>query len=89
MPKKMLTVEIEDSGYELVSHSLKIAKAMKLAVADGFQPGQDIPVAIAALLAEFPAILAAIPNISPDLAESRALFLKGANIACWEITDLL
>lgn len=87
MAKEIIPVEVEKSAYEVVEHSAKIVKAIKEAMKDGFQAGQDIPVAVSALIAEFPTIMANVPNLGADLKEDKIAFIKGANLGAYEFVD--
>lgn len=89
MSKEMIQTEVEKSGYDAVMHAMKIVKAFKDALKDGFQAGQDLPVGIAVLISEVPAIVADLPEFSGDLAESKVLFGKGVVLAALEGADLL
>lgn len=89
MPKKIVSSEIEDSGFEVLAHAAKIVAAIKAALADGFQPGQDLPVGVVAAVAEFPAIVQNAQNVTKDFAEDKVLFIKGANLGAYEVIDAL
>lgn len=86
--KQTIQVEIENSGYEVMQHTAKIVKAIKQAVADGFQPGTDLPVAVTALIAEFPGILESVPAIKGDIAEDKMGFIKGVNLAAYDFAEI-
>jgi hypothetical protein len=85
MPKELKQVEIENSGYNIMVHMAKMYAAMKVALADGFQPGADLPVAVTALIAEMPGLLSDAGHVKADLAEDQLAFIKGANLGVYEV----
>lgn len=87
--KQQISVEIEKSGYDLLAHMGKLVMAVKAAMADGFQPGTDIPVIVASLVVELPTLVAAIPQVGPEFSEDKIAFIKGANIGLYEMVEPL
>jgi hypothetical protein len=85
MPKEMKQVEIENSGYNVMVHVGKMYAAMKQALADGFQPGMDLPVAVTTLIQEMPGLLQDAQHVAGDLAEDKELFIKGCDLGKYEI----
>lgn len=86
--KKAIQTEVMDSGFEVLEHSGKIIKAMKDAMADGWQTGADLPVAVTALISEMPGIITNAMNIGADASAEPVLFAKGATIAALDIVDM-
>jgi hypothetical protein len=82
--KVQKTVEIESAGYDLVSHSAKLYAAIKKA--GGFTAAA-IPLEVAAVLAEAPALVDACQHLKGDLAEDKVEFIKGANLGAYELLD--
>lgn len=87
--KKEISVSVESSGHDVMVGLAKIAKACKEALADGFQPGSDLPVIVMEAVKELPAVIAALPAIAPDLAEDKMAFIKGVNLGAYEVVDAL
>lgn len=82
MAKKVLSVEVESSGYDIVSHSAKLVAAVK---ASGGFSAAAIPAEVAALVAELPGIVDAAKAASADLKEDEIEFIKGANLGAYEL----
>jgi len=89
MAKETVSVEVEKSGYEVMVGLAKIVAAVKQSLADGFQPGQDLPVLIMAAVADLPAVLGAAVGVPGDLAEDKLAFVKGVNLGAYDIADVL
>lgn len=87
MPKKTVQSEVESSGYDLMQGLAKVVKTIKQAVADGFQPGQDLPPVVVAAVAEMPALVAAAKDVPADAAEDKLELVKGANIGVYDVID--
>ena len=83
-----VTVEIENSGYNLINHTNKIIAACKQALEDGFQFGSDVPPMVSALIAEFPGILADAGQIKSGLEADKLLFAKGCNLAAYNTVEI-
>lgn len=88
MPKEMISIEIENSGYKLVKSFAKIGEAVKQALADGWQPGQDLPVIVTAAISELGTMAIAVPQIAPDAKEDLVGFIKGVNLGAYDIADI-
>jgi hypothetical protein len=87
--KVEVTATVEQSGYALMQHTAKLCAAWKAALADGFQPGQDIPLAVMAVIAEGPAIMGAVSAISSEVSEDKIAFAKGVNIGAYDVIEAL
>lgn len=86
MPKKMIQVEVESSGYDVMAHLAKLVAAAK--ASGGFQ-ASAIPADVAALVVELPAIISAAGAVPADLAESKSEFARGIENGAWEIRAAL
>jgi hypothetical protein len=89
MPKKMIEVELEDSGFEVMQGLAKIVAEVKKALKDGFQPGQDLPALVIAAVAELPGIVVHAQSVPADLAEDKVLLLKGVNLGAYDVAKAL
>lgn len=85
MPKKTVSVEIESSGYDLVEAAAAALRAVKAAKA----AGGGVPAEIAAGLTSALVAAGEIGQVSGDLAESKAEFLKGVLIASADLYDAI
>jgi hypothetical protein len=55
MPEKMtVSVEVTKEAYELGQALVEVVKATKAALADGWQPGTDVPAVLMASIAALP-----------------------------------
>lgn len=63
----------------------KIAVAVKLALADGWQPGTDIPAITLAALAELPAAIAGLGGLPAEIKADKGKLV----VACALIADSL
>lgn len=82
-------VAVAKKSDELAGAVVALVKAAKVAAADGFQAGSDIPVLLAAAVAELPKIVA---DLGPALAEGKEdkeLFIKALNLAAYDLLDAL
>lgn len=82
MSKVQKQVEIESSGYDIVSHCAKLVAAVK--AAGGFTAAA-IPAEVGALVAELPGILSASQSAAGDLKEDKIEFFKGVNLAAYDM----
>jgi hypothetical protein len=87
--KETIQIEVQQSPHQVLSHCAKIVTACKAALADGFQAGQDLPVAITALVVELPGIIAAAPQLKPELLEDHMAFHKGVMVGAMEVVEAL
>lgn len=83
MPKKQIQVEVESSGYDIIEALAKAVKDVKAAKAGGL----GIPAEVAAALMDAISVAADLPAIGSDLAESKEEFIKGVNIAAYDLAD--
>lgn len=89
MAKMDVTVSIEKSGYDVGMALVKLAAVTKQALADGLQPTADLPVIVIEALKDLPAAMAEMPNLQADIAEDKMAFIKGVNLAVYELIDAL
>lgn len=73
--KKTISVEVESSGYDLITAVSALIVAVKKS--GGFT-ATAIPGDVAALVAELPSIIADASQIKGDLAEDKVEFVHGA-----------
>lgn len=87
--KKEVSVSVEQSAYEVVVGLSKIAGAVKVAMADGFQPAQDLPAIVMEAVKDLPGVMAALPSIQGDLDEDKEAFVKGVVLGAFELLAAL
>lgn len=88
MAKIVKQVEVSKEFSELLDALVAIAAATKAALADGFQPGQDIPVVVAAAWAKLPEAVAGIDKIGAEIALEKVAALKAASLAADDLVAL-
>jgi hypothetical protein len=84
-----ISTKVERSGYEFMQHMVEIAQAYKASVADGWQPGQDIPKIVLAVVAKGPGLISSMSSFDDDLAESKILFATGINIGAYDVAEVV
>jgi hypothetical protein len=90
MPKT-ISVSVADKTYDLTQHLCNYVKALKTALADGWQPGSDIPAILQATLSEGYAAVQDIPQLGNEkdqdaVAFAKALALGGVDIGFAAVT---
>ena len=83
MPKKLISIEVESAGYDIIEALAKAVKDVKAAKASG----AGVPAEIGAALVDAITVATDLPLIGADLAESEEEFLKGVNIAAYDLAD--
>lgn len=73
---------------EVMDAVVGIVAATKEALADGFQPGADLPAVVAAAFAKLPAAVAGVESIAAELAEDRAAAFAAVNVGALELAAL-
>lgn len=85
MEKMKLEVEVPKEMHELMLGIAKIVKASKLALKDGFQPGQDLPAVLVAAVAELPAMVGGLDKLPEEAKSDTAGFVKAGVLGAAEI----
>jgi len=91
MSAEKLKVEVEvcKEVYELGKAVESTMKAYKLAVADGFQAGQDIPAVLLSCLQDYFKALDGVQKLGEEFRESLGASLNGLTIPLFNGLDLL
>lgn len=82
--KKVL---LPKEGSELFSCFPKVCVALKSALADGWQPGQDLPAVVMSAVMEFAVGLQGVQKLPEEAKADAPAFAKAgalAGIECWE-----
>ena len=82
--KVKVEVEVSKEAYELGTGAARIIKAVKNAVADGWQAGEDLPPIIASLFAEMAAV-EGVDKINEEMKEDPAAFAKAVALALSDV----
>ena len=82
--KIKVEVEVSKEAYELGNGAARFIKAVKDALADGWELGADLPPIVGALFAEM-AALEGVDQLDDEYKEDPAAFLKAAMLGLSEI----
>lgn len=72
MEKMKVEVEVSKEAFELGQSLVGIVKAAKQALADGFQPGADLPVILISAVAELPKGIEGVQKLGEESKEVDA-----------------
>lgn len=76
MSVKPITVNVSEKAYDLTQHLSSYVGALKNALDDGWQPGQDIPVIVQNTIKEGLAVMQDLPQLGNEAAENKMAFAK-------------
>ena len=76
MAKVSVSVEVSKEAHELAVGVKEVALAVKQALADGFQVGQDIPAVIGVAIGSLSVAVAGVEKLGAEIAEDPAAFSK-------------
>ncbi len=79
-----VTVQVSKETYELSKGVAELTKAVKLALKDGFQVGQDIPPIITAAIQQLAAI-EGVELIDDEMKENPEAFAKAVALGLGEV----
>lgn len=85
MAKQMIEVEVAKEMYELGMGLAQVIDAVKQAMADGWQPGQDIPAIVVQAIAIIPPALAGVDQIKNELSEDKGAFISAVALPIADI----
>lgn len=77
MAKVQISVEVSKSADDLGKALVAVARAVKDAVADGWNPLTDVPAIVLASIGQLGSAAAAVPRVAPDVAEDWEAFARG------------
>jgi len=85
MSKLDVTVEVSKESYELAQGVVKFVGALKLALADGFQLGADLPEIVSAAFADLVPAVNGIGDMPAEYKEDPQAFLTAFMLAGGEL----
>ena len=85
--KLQVQVEVSKEAYELGQALVSLVKAVKVAVADGFQVGQDVPVIVMAAMAELPKGIEGIQKLGEE-SKDGAAFAAAFGLAAKDLAGI-
>jgi len=86
---KEKTIQVPKEADEIFEALVEIVKATKTALADGFQPGQDVPAVVAAAWTKLPAAMQGIEQVPGEVVAHRGALVKSAGCAAGDLVDAL
>jgi len=89
METKTIEVQVGKETYELTSGIVGFIKGMKVALADGWQPGEDFPVILMeAVVNLIPAVQGA-DMVDDEAKENRGAFIRSLALMAGDLYDVL
>lgn len=88
MSKITVSVEVEEKSYQVAEAIKGLIKSTKDALADGFQPGQDIPAIIGQNLSGLLVAVSDLSSLPGEAAEDTEAFMKAWGLAGLELAGL-
>lgn len=89
MAKIQVTVEVSKETQEVLAALVEIVKASKQALADGFQPGADLPAIVAAAWAKLPEAISGLDQVPAEFAEDKAALVRTVLLGGSDLVDAL
>lgn len=86
--KKQITVDVSASAHNVVQALKGVIDSTKKSLADGFQPGSDIPVIVGQNLTNLLTAISEAKNLPAESKEDLEAFLKAWAIGGTEIAAL-
>jgi hypothetical protein len=83
-----VTSKVSKESYELGQGIVKFASAIKSALSDGWQPGQDIPLILTAAMTDLVPSFQGVDAVGTEFEEHRSAFLKAWALCGVEIADV-
>lgn len=87
MQKVKVELEVAKEAHELVQGVIELIKAVKEAMKDGFQVGQDLPVIVAAAVQKLPPAIEGVDKLGEELKEPGA-FAKAMVIGASDLVEV-
>lgn len=82
------TYEVSKEADELAGALVKMITAIKDALADGWQPGTDVPVIIAQALTVLVPAIDGISQLDDEIEENLGAFVRAFGIAAIDLTTI-
>lgn len=89
MEKIKIEVEVSKEAHEVGVALLGVLKAVKLALADGFQVGQDLPVLITAAISELPKAIEGVDKLPEEAKQDTVAFIKALTLPVADMVEVL
>ena len=89
MAKVTVSVEVSKEAHELAQGVCEMVLAVKAAMADGWQTGQDVPVLITAALTTLAPAITGVEQLGDELKEDPAAFASAIALPVGEMVSAL
>ena len=89
MASKDVVVKVDDVAYDVGASLVKFVVAAKGALADGWQPGSDLPVILSSAIADLAPVLGKVGSLPAEFEADKVGFVKGINVALFDLVDVL
>lgn len=89
MAKKTVTTEVSKEAHELAEGLKETALAVRAALKDGWQTGQDVPVLVTAALAHLAPALQGVEQLKDEAKEDPAALAKAIALPVAELVSEL
>lgn len=83
-----VSVAVSKEAYELGQGLVKFASALKGALANGFQPGQDIPVVVAAAITELIPAMDGVQLLSDEVKQDPVAFASAFALSAKDLVKV-
>ncbi len=88
MAQKTISVVVEEKSYEVGQAVKNLVKSAKDALADGFQPGQDLPKIVSENFSGLITAVGDMKDVPAEAQEDVEAFMKAWGIAGLEIAGM-
>jgi len=89
MAKVSVEVEVTKEAYELGQGLVDIIKAVKMALADGWQVGKDLPAIVASTVGNLGKMVDGIDQLDDEASEDLAAFAKALGLSVADAVAVL
>jgi hypothetical protein len=83
-----ITVQVEPNAYALGQNMVNFIAAVKQALADGWQPGTDLPVILTAILTDIVPIISNLNQLGPEKADNMKAFITSFALSLEDLAFL-
>lgn len=87
--KKVVQVEVSEKAHDLGQALVSIVSVSKQALADGFQPGTDLPVVVLAAASQIVKVVEGIQSAGDELKEDQAAFIAALGLSAKDLAGVL
>lgn len=89
MSQIQVPVTVEEKTYELSQALVKFTSAIKGALADGWQPGQDVPVILSAAFQDLVPVIKDVGSLPSELKEDKSAFAMAWVLSAKDFAEMV